>query len=370
MAIGRVAGALSMVTCAMACGEPSPPDDAAGATAASSLSGGAVIDEGPTSCSEDLVNNNPDGGKVSTRSGTVVDADWSGGPVVINEIRTDGAPDFIELYNRSPGTRHIGGWSIHDYYTDGVPKDPPGTYTLPRNVYILGGDYLILSRQDGCVVDTHEFIFGLGTRDEVHLHDAAGREVDRLDWGASTSFGRYPDGTECVGPMRESTRNMQNQEHCHCCVACRGLGLCDRKGDSCVASGDLNCRESQACMNKGWCAVRGDVCRAATDEHCAASTGCRNDGRCALDNDGLCGATTDGLCRTAPICTERGRCSAQGGKCVASTDADCRKSVDCEKKSRCSLSGDRCVAVDCASSEICLEKGCCTLEAGRCVKFQ
>lgn len=367
----RIAWVLSIAACAAACSDQNRAGEASGEEAGGNEVGGNEV-------GGNAAGGNEAGGEggdyVGLREiGTGIDEDWTEGPLKINEAYAADTGDWIELYNNSSEAVDIGGWSVEDHYSLGVEKDPPGTYTLPVNTSIAAQGYFTVSRQVGCDTTVDAFVFGIGPRDELRLYDDAGRVVDTLGWGwlpEGASFGRYPNGTRHVGLMGLPTKGTANQEHCTCCVACSGLGLCDTSGDSCVTTDDRDCQQSMGCTNKGWCAARDGVCRAGSDLDCANSSVCLLDGRCTLGDGGRCIATTDVDCRGASICSERGRCEAEEAECVASTDADCQQSKDCVKKARCYALDKRCVATaddDCARSEICASKGCCRLVDGKCV---
>ena len=105
--------------------------------------------------------------------------------IVINEVESDGAVDFVELFNNGPATVNIGGWHISD-------SNNNNDHFIPVGTMLAGGQYLVVE-PDG------PGGFGLGRSDQARLFDGA-TLVDSLTWTehALTTFGRCPDGT---GPL-------------------------------------------------------------------------------------------------------------------------------------------------------------------------
>jgi len=121
-----------------------------------------------------------------------------GGPappkVVVNEVvvgRTDGGPDWLELYNADDEAADLAGWILRDENDDSQFVFPAGTTLAP-------GAFLLLEGPGGTA--PLRFPFGLGANDEARLFDPNGVGVDDTEWTeldapAGTSWGRYPDGT-------------------------------------------------------------------------------------------------------------------------------------------------------------------------------
>jgi hypothetical protein len=117
--------------------------------------------------------------------------------VKINEVRSDGGTDFVELYN-SGAAIDIGGWHFRD-------SDPAHVYTFPANTVLAQNAFLAL--QD----DASGFDFGLGSNDSVVLYDAADNIVDSYDWTAHVNTAsRCPNGTGAFITGRPQTQGLAN----------------------------------------------------------------------------------------------------------------------------------------------------------------
>ncbi len=104
--------------------------------------------------------------------------------VKINEVESDGAADFVELFNTGPGAVDVSGWQLDDS-ADG------NRLTLPNGTTIAAGEFL--------AVDTDPPV-GLGSNDAARLFAAGdlANPVDSYAWTAhapGTTYGRCPDGT-------------------------------------------------------------------------------------------------------------------------------------------------------------------------------
>lgn len=125
------------------------------------------------------------GGTAGGGSGSVI----PGAVVRINEvIRRDGAPDLVELLNRSPAAVDLGGWQVTD-----DPSGAPGKAALPAGTRIEGGALLVLTIDDATVG------FGLGGAEAFALSRPDGTPVDSTAWTdgqapVGASWGRLPDG--------------------------------------------------------------------------------------------------------------------------------------------------------------------------------
>jgi hypothetical protein len=117
--------------------------------------------------------------------------------VKINEVRSDGGTDFVELYN-SGAAIDIGGWHFRD-------SDPTHGYTFAANTVLAQNAYLAL--QD----DASGFDFGLGSNDSVVLYDAADNIVDTYVWTAHVNTAsRCPNGTGAFITGRTQTQGLAN----------------------------------------------------------------------------------------------------------------------------------------------------------------
>jgi hypothetical protein len=126
---------------------------------------------------------------------------WIPGRVVINEVLMrphydwEGAggvttdDEFIELYNRGPGTVNLRGWTLDDYVVGGSKA-----YTL-SSITLEAGEYVAFFRSR-----THIALNDAG--DQVRLSDPDGRAVDKVRYlgpsAANLSYGRLPDGDDVL----------------------------------------------------------------------------------------------------------------------------------------------------------------------------
>src|SRR5690242_18814086 len=104
--------------------------------------------------------------------------------IVINEVESDGAADFIELANTGPGNVDLGGWVLKD-------NNDGNALTIPAGTVLQPGGYFAARPA-----------FGLGSADSarVFAKDNLVTPVDSFSWTshAPTTYGRCPDAT---GPM-------------------------------------------------------------------------------------------------------------------------------------------------------------------------
>ena len=103
------------------------------------------------------------------------------GAIVINEVESDGAADFIELYNTGAGAVDIGGYVVKDDNN--------------ANSDTIAGGTMLAAGAHRAVLTT----FGLGSGDQARLF-APGDLVTPIDsytWTshAAATYGRCPDGT-------------------------------------------------------------------------------------------------------------------------------------------------------------------------------
>ncbi|GAA1707170.1 hypothetical protein GCM10009808_26480 [Microbacterium sediminicola] len=105
--------------------------------------------------------------------------------IVINEVTSQGDPDWVEIYNDGTTDVDISGWVVTDSAAEPA--------VLPEGTIVPAEGYLVLEKDAA-------FPFGLGKGDEFHLYLADGVTlVDEVAWPADThadpSYGRCPDGT-------------------------------------------------------------------------------------------------------------------------------------------------------------------------------
>src|SRR5690349_7727720 len=101
--------------------------------------------------------------------------------VVINEVESDGAVDFVELFNDSSSATNISGFVIKD-------SDDNNAFTVPAGTFLAANGYYLL--------ETEKAGFGLGKSDAARLY-AGGVLIDSYAWTshAATTYGR------CGGQM-------------------------------------------------------------------------------------------------------------------------------------------------------------------------
>lgn len=130
--------------------------------------------------------------------------------VVVNEILThtdEPELDAVELHNTGDAAVNISGWYLSD-------SRQFRKYAFPEGTIIDAGGYTVVDERDFNASRTHaDFAFNGAYGDEVWLV-AAGpdgapvRFVDHVAFGAARNgeaFGRWPNGTGELFPMREKT---------------------------------------------------------------------------------------------------------------------------------------------------------------------
>ena len=148
--------------------------------------------------------------------------------IVVNEVLTHTDPpllDAIELHNTTGRQVDVGGWYLSDSW--GWASDPRGgdyrKFRIPDDTPIAAGGYLVFDERDfnpnglwnpnaGPRADW-EFALGGASGDDVWLMeaDATGRLTRFADHAefpaaaAGESFGRYPNATGDLAPMRQRT---------------------------------------------------------------------------------------------------------------------------------------------------------------------
>lgn len=110
--------------------------------------------------------------------------------VVVNEIKSNPNPDFVELFNTGPGAVDLSGWKIID---NGAIGD---AFVLPAGTTIAAGGYLVIEGDGSPVSTPLKLTFGIGNGDSVVLYTPCDVQVDRYDFGSHVSTAsRCPDGT-------------------------------------------------------------------------------------------------------------------------------------------------------------------------------
>lgn len=100
--------------------------------------------------------------------------------VAINEVESDGEPDWVELANPTAAAIDVSGLIVKD-------DDDRNAYAIDAGTSIPAGGHLLLD----------DLGFGIGKGDMVRLFDGDGL-IDSTSWGtahAPTTWGRCPDAT-------------------------------------------------------------------------------------------------------------------------------------------------------------------------------
>ena len=118
--------------------------------------------------------------------------------VVINEVESDGAADFVELMNVGDAPADVGGYVIKDS-DDGNSFTVPGGTTIPAN---------------GFYAADLTGAFGLSSGDQARLFAPGDlvTPVDSYSWTshAAATYGRCPDGTGAMGATSSPTPGAAN----------------------------------------------------------------------------------------------------------------------------------------------------------------
>ncbi len=110
--------------------------------------------------------------------------------IVLNEIVSTGAPDYVELYNTSDASVDISGYTISDGGSD---------YKIPSGSVDAHG-YLVILADDANTVDAEGIHtnFKISSKGEpIKIVDTEGKLVDQIDLPAlddGTAYGRTTDG--------------------------------------------------------------------------------------------------------------------------------------------------------------------------------
>ncbi|MEJ1921832.1 lamin tail domain-containing protein [Microbacterium sp. KHB019] len=118
-----------------------------------------------------------------------------GNPVRINEVESDGDPDWVELVNPTAEVLDVSGIVVKDDDDTHVHEIAAGT-SIPANGYL--------------VLDDLEF--GIGKDDTIRVFDGD-MLVDSTSWGAghvAPTWGRCPDTTGAFAATAESTPGAPN----------------------------------------------------------------------------------------------------------------------------------------------------------------
>jgi len=118
----------------------------------------------------------------------------SGSPIVINEVMSSGAPDWMELYNTSSQAVDI---------SDYVVSDPGADFVIPAGTSMEGNGYLVLLADKLNTVDADgihtSFKISSTSGELLRLADNEGNLVDQVDVPpmiAGISWARISDGAE------------------------------------------------------------------------------------------------------------------------------------------------------------------------------
>ena len=156
-------------------------------------------------------NNPPDNNTPPTDTSTVPPA------ILINEVRSTGDFDFIELYNADSESYTFaeGEWVVNDL--KGLVEDNEPGVAIPGGTVLPAGGFLLIAPDEnnipsGAPSDTiipgsGDSDFGLG-RGDTALLIFNGQVVDRVGWQDGThvdTFGRIPDG----GPLHDEAEPLQ-----------------------------------------------------------------------------------------------------------------------------------------------------------------
>lgn len=118
-----------------------------------------------------------------------------GNPVRINEVESDGEPDWIELVNPTAEVLDVSGIVVKD-------DDDAHAYTIAAGTSIPANGYLVID----------DLYFGIGKDDTIRVFDGE-QLVDSTSWGAAhatPTWGRCPDTTGSFAATAESTPGTAN----------------------------------------------------------------------------------------------------------------------------------------------------------------
>ncbi|WP_194420270.1 lamin tail domain-containing protein [Microbacterium abyssi] len=118
-----------------------------------------------------------------------------GSPVRINEVESDGEPDWVELVNPTGEMLDVSGIVVKD-------DDDTHAYEIAEGTSIPANGYLVIDELD----------FGIGKDDIVRVFDGE-QLVDSTSWGGAhiaPTWGRCPDTTGPFAATSESTPGTAN----------------------------------------------------------------------------------------------------------------------------------------------------------------
>ena len=147
--------------------------------------------------------------------------------LVINEIMqnpsavTDGNGEWFEIYNDTNAAIDIDGYTIRDDGSDTHRINNGGPLMVPAFGYVVLGPNADQGTNGGAPVD---YAYGGGwflsnSADEVILEDAAGAEVDRVEYDGGPVF---PDPTGASMALRNPA--LDNNDGTNWCTASTAFG--------------------------------------------------------------------------------------------------------------------------------------------------
>lgn len=122
--------------------------------------------------------------------------------VAINEIDSQGTPDWAEIVNTGAQPVDISGWTLMDNDPIGHAAD---VVPLAEGTILAPGEYFVFNGTD-------HFTFGLGNGDTVTIRDAAGRTVAEHAYEAHAQgvWARCEDGTGGFADVSVGTPGLRN----------------------------------------------------------------------------------------------------------------------------------------------------------------
>lgn len=130
---------------------------------------------------------------------------WYAPEVVINEVESNGdETDWVEILNMGSTPVDISGWYLLD-------NDPVGhqneTTPVTEGTVLNPGEYYVF---DG----NRDFSFGLGSEDQVTIHNRSGAVVAEYSWTSHANgvYARIPDGTGDFVDFAVPTKGAVNLE--------------------------------------------------------------------------------------------------------------------------------------------------------------
>ena len=103
---------------------------------------------------------------------------------------------------------------------------------------------------------------------------------------------------------------------------------------------------------------------------CKSAPACSQQGKCTAGDTGKCIVGSAHDCNSSELCSLHGRCSFAQGACTAASDADCKSSQDCQKQHTCDAYRGSCVdlanSVHAECVTRCESDGLCVMSGGKC----